>query len=190
MWLRERHGNGDRPLEIFERGPSGQPHTMARAARVGRELVMLAREPPHGISCWTDDGAGADSLENLQAQVVGPADTPYEGGVFRLSVQVRHRFSAAMRGGRVCARACGHQSVVGRPVCLTCPACRGVYHRPMAQGRSPGCCVAYHDGPTDPPLLALCRSRSDTRLSRPKSASPRGFTTQTSTPVAASASTC
>ncbi|XP_026883978.1 ubiquitin-conjugating enzyme E2 T isoform X2 [Electrophorus electricus] len=61
---------------------------MQRASRLKRELQLLSAEPPPGISCWQLDGR----MDDLQAQIVGGANTPYEGGVFSLEIKIPGRY--------------------------------------------------------------------------------------------------
>uniref|UniRef100_A0A803YR20 Ubiquitin-conjugating enzyme E2 T n=1 Tax=Meleagris gallopavo TaxID=9103 RepID=A0A803YR20_MELGA len=61
---------------------------MQRASRLSRELTMLSAEPPPGISCWQ---SGA-RLDELRAQIIGAAETPYEKGIFDLEVIVPERY--------------------------------------------------------------------------------------------------
>lgn len=53
------------------------------AARVQKEIKRLAKSPPPGISAWP---ANENSITQLQVQMQGPPDTPYELGLFRLEV--------------------------------------------------------------------------------------------------------
>ncbi|XP_070695496.1 ubiquitin-conjugating enzyme E2 T [Pempheris klunzingeri] len=61
---------------------------MQRASRLKRELQMLSTEPPPGITCWQTE----DHIDDLRAQIVGGADTPYEGGLFSLEIKVPERY--------------------------------------------------------------------------------------------------
>ncbi|KAG5189178.1 UBC37-like protein, E2 [Tribonema minus] len=54
------------------------------AARLRKELSLLATDPPPGICAWPV----GDSLTHLQAQVEGPDDTPYARGIFLLDILV------------------------------------------------------------------------------------------------------
>ena len=69
--------------------------TSARLARLGRELAQLSSDPPPGVSCWA---VNPDAVDRLAATLVGPPDTPYAEGHFRLDIAVRscrRRFVAA-----------------------------------------------------------------------------------------------
>lgn len=58
--------------------------------RMKRELDLLSRgSAAPGISAWPrdPDSAGA-RLDLLDAEIVGASDTPYEGGVFRLQINI------------------------------------------------------------------------------------------------------
>ncbi|KAL1774845.1 ubiquitin-conjugating enzyme E2 T [Sigmodon hispidus] len=61
---------------------------MQRASRLKKELRMLAVEPPPGITCWQEK----DQMDDLRAQILGGANTPYEKGVFTLEVTVPERY--------------------------------------------------------------------------------------------------
>ncbi|KAM9828449.1 ubiquitin-conjugating enzyme E2 T isoform 2-T2 [Syngnathus typhle] len=61
---------------------------MQRASRLKRELDMLTKEPPPGITCWQTE----ERIDDLQAQIVGGSGTPYEGGVFTLEIKIPERY--------------------------------------------------------------------------------------------------
>ncbi|KAK2496327.1 hypothetical protein MC885_019251 [Smutsia gigantea] len=61
---------------------------MQKVSRLKRELNLLATEPPPGISCWQDK----DQMDDLRAQILGGANTPYETGVFKLEVTIPERY--------------------------------------------------------------------------------------------------
>ncbi|KAM3871724.1 ubiquitin-conjugating enzyme E2 T [Diretmus argenteus] len=61
---------------------------MQRASRLKRELQMLSTEPPPGITCWQTE----EQVDDLRAQIVGGADTPYEAGLFSLEIKVPERY--------------------------------------------------------------------------------------------------
>ena len=61
------------------------PHT----TRMKKELERLAKDPPHGITCWPKDEGRVDCL---QAQLLGAEGTPYEGGVFSLEIKIPERY--------------------------------------------------------------------------------------------------
>ena len=61
----------------------------ALLARMKRELQMLSLEPPPGVAAWPAD---EDRIDKLQAQIVGPPDTPYAAGVFRLEIDIPARY--------------------------------------------------------------------------------------------------
>ncbi|KAL2913311.1 Ubiquitin-conjugating enzyme E2 T [Polyrhizophydium stewartii] len=58
-----------------------------RTVRMMREIEML-RTPPPGVSAWTE----GDGLFHLGAVIEGLAGSPYEGGRFRLNIQIPPRF--------------------------------------------------------------------------------------------------
>ncbi|KAI4887288.1 hypothetical protein NFI96_019981 [Prochilodus magdalenae] len=61
---------------------------MQRISRLKRELQLLAQEPPPGIQCSFSE----ENLENIQAQIIGGSNTPYEGGVFELEIKIPDRY--------------------------------------------------------------------------------------------------
>ena len=56
--------------------------------RLVKEVEMLAKDPGPGISAWVVDG----SINTLEAQIVGPEDSPYENGVFQLTLSITDRY--------------------------------------------------------------------------------------------------
>lgn len=78
-------------VAILPSKPDSQPSlvpAMQRASRLKRELTLLATEPPPGITCWQD----GDRMDDLHAQILGGANTPYEKGVFKLEVNIPERY--------------------------------------------------------------------------------------------------
>ncbi|XP_061183087.1 ubiquitin-conjugating enzyme E2 T-like [Saccostrea echinata] len=61
---------------------------MQRILRMKKELEMFSQSPPHGVSCWSND----EDITQLSAQVLGGEGTPYEGGIFKLEVQIPDRY--------------------------------------------------------------------------------------------------
>lgn len=55
-----------------------------RLSRLQKELNRITKDPPHGIGLWTI----SDNLENLEAMIEGPENSPFEGGEFRLSITI------------------------------------------------------------------------------------------------------
>lgn len=68
---------------------------MAWQSRMQWELKQLVNSPPPGVVVWPE----GESLARLQAQVEGPPDTVYEGGVFRLDIQIPERWAHWMEVG-------------------------------------------------------------------------------------------
>ncbi|KAK0086135.1 hypothetical protein PV325_003717 [Microctonus aethiopoides] len=52
--------------------------------RLQREINKLRENPPEGIACYQKD----DQMNHLIATILGPIGSPYEGGVFKLEVEV------------------------------------------------------------------------------------------------------
>lgn len=52
--------------------------------RLKKELSRLIAKPPEGISCYQND----DKLNLLIATVTGPSGSPYEGGLFKIEIEV------------------------------------------------------------------------------------------------------
>ncbi|XP_061487816.1 ubiquitin-conjugating enzyme E2 T isoform X2 [Rhineura floridana] len=61
---------------------------MQRASRLKRELHLLTTQPPTGITCWQNGSC----INDLRAQILGFADTPYEKGIFDLEIVVPERY--------------------------------------------------------------------------------------------------
>jgi len=53
-----------------------------------KEMVILEKEPPPGISCWQVD----DKINQLQATILGNEDSPYKGGLFKLDISLPDRY--------------------------------------------------------------------------------------------------
>lgn len=62
---------------------------MQRVVRVKKELERFEKSPPPGVSCWcTDD----EMLDELEASIMGPPDTPFDRGVFKLKISLPERY--------------------------------------------------------------------------------------------------
>ncbi|KAI7844741.1 hypothetical protein COHA_001625 [Chlorella ohadii] len=62
---------------------------MQLQTRMQREVRMLQTDPPPGV--WAAPKNG-ERLTELEAQIQGPKDTVYEGGLFHLSVDIPARY--------------------------------------------------------------------------------------------------
>ena len=56
--------------------------------RLQREFISLERSPPYGVAAWPIE----NKLDQLNAQIIGPVDTPYENGLFMLSIFIPTRY--------------------------------------------------------------------------------------------------
>lgn len=61
----------------------------ARKARISKEIAMLKKNPPPGAHTWQVD---EDKLDHLEADVLGPSDSPYSGGVFKLEILLPEKY--------------------------------------------------------------------------------------------------
>lgn len=58
-------------------------------ARLTRELQRLKTDPPPGIAAYLESD---DNLSAWRAEIVGPPDSPFEDGVFELSIKFPSRY--------------------------------------------------------------------------------------------------
>ena len=58
-------------------------------ARLSRELSRLQKDPPPGIAAYLETD---DNLSLWRADIVGPPDSPFQGGVFRLAIKFPPRY--------------------------------------------------------------------------------------------------
>ena len=63
---------------------------MQKTVRIKKEIEQFNISPPPGISCWPENECNA--LDDLEASMIGPEDTPYENGVFKLNIRIPDRY--------------------------------------------------------------------------------------------------
>lgn len=61
----------------------------ASKARLMREMSMLSRDPPPGVAAYAPHPS---DMTKIRAQISGPEGSPFEGGVFLLTVSVTARY--------------------------------------------------------------------------------------------------
>jgi ubiquitin-conjugating enzyme E2 D/E len=61
---------------------------MASIQRLKRELEMIQKSPPINCSAGIVD----DNIFHWKATLIGPSDSPYEGGVFELDIQFPEKY--------------------------------------------------------------------------------------------------
>ena len=61
---------------------------MASIARLKRELELIQKNPPLNCSAGLVD----DDIYHWKATLIGPPDSPYEGGVFELDIQFSDKY--------------------------------------------------------------------------------------------------
>ncbi|KAL7440785.1 hypothetical protein ACHAXM_007468 [Skeletonema potamos] len=61
----------------------------ATKARIMRELSLLSKDPPPGIAAYTPNPT---DMTQIRAQITGPEGSPFEKGVFLLTVHIAGRY--------------------------------------------------------------------------------------------------
>ncbi|XP_056635346.1 ubiquitin-conjugating enzyme E2 T-like [Diorhabda sublineata] len=56
--------------------------------RLSRELTKITTYPPQGICVFAKD----DTMNNLEAKITGPQDSPYKNGVFTLDIIIPDKY--------------------------------------------------------------------------------------------------
>merc|ERR1711912_106865 len=67
----------------------------AAITKLTRELVKLQQKHPEGIKIFMNE----DNIADVQAEILGPAATPYDGGVFRMKLFFDNDFPASAPKG-------------------------------------------------------------------------------------------
>ncbi|KAJ0171273.1 hypothetical protein K1T71_012823 [Dendrolimus kikuchii] len=61
----------------------------ARIARISREVKNFERKSPWGISCRPQT---EDTYDDLLVTLLGPKETPYERGIFNITVKIPDKY--------------------------------------------------------------------------------------------------
>lgn len=62
---------------------------MQRTSRIKIEMERFKKNPPSGIYCdFVDDS----KIDQLEASILGPSDSPYSEGVFNIKIQIPERY--------------------------------------------------------------------------------------------------
>jgi ubiquitin-conjugating enzyme E2 T len=62
--------------------------TSVMETRLLKEIKLLDTNPPPGVTAWPI----GDSLIHLHADLIGPVESPYCNGVFRLDIHIPPRY--------------------------------------------------------------------------------------------------
>lgn len=61
---------------------------MATIQRLTKELEMIQKNPPMNCS----SGVVNNNIFHWEATIIGPSDSPYEGGIFKLDIQFPEKY--------------------------------------------------------------------------------------------------
>ena len=61
----------------------------ASKARLMREMSLLQKDPPPGVAAYAPDPS---DMTSIRAQITGPEGSPFEGGIFLLTVNITGRY--------------------------------------------------------------------------------------------------
>ena len=61
----------------------------AMKARLMREMSLLSNDPPPGVAAYTPEPS---DMTKIRAQITGPEGSPFEGGVFLISINIANRY--------------------------------------------------------------------------------------------------
>ncbi|EGC32071.1 hypothetical protein DICPUDRAFT_11209, partial [Dictyostelium purpureum] len=56
--------------------------------RLRQELSLIEKDPPPGIQAWPIE----NRINSLEAIIVGPQETPYDNGIFKLEISLPNRY--------------------------------------------------------------------------------------------------
>ncbi|XP_044756868.1 ubiquitin-conjugating enzyme E2 Z-like isoform X2 [Coccinella septempunctata] len=71
-----------------EKGPKEPPLLPSASIRIKKDLMSLYKDPPPGIFAT----ASESDIRNVHALIIGPMDTPYEGGMFYFFLRCPYDF--------------------------------------------------------------------------------------------------
>lgn len=61
---------------------------MQKAPRLKKELERIKKNPPTGIDCYIKE----DTIDVLEAKLIGPSGSPYENGLFTIEITVPDKY--------------------------------------------------------------------------------------------------
>ena len=61
----------------------------ASKARIMREMSLLSKDPPPGVAAYTPQPS---DMTKIRAQITGPEESPFESGIFLVTVNITRRY--------------------------------------------------------------------------------------------------